>query len=182
VAKGQYIDTWLSDKRWRREASFSKSRYVRSRNDDKVYQLAEGEDAGLLGIVMRLMEPIPAIDTFVESDWRIRRDTVNGTPAVRVLSGYESPDGKLDAEQARGYWFDDTGSLLKTYFNGIETQRSEFQEFAGVRIARRVDVLKDGKLAMKIRVTEISPAENVPATTFELKGHEWTRAFTAEMR
>jgi len=179
---GRYEDTWLSDTQWRREVSFAKSTYVRSRNGDKLYQFANGEDAGLLRLVMRLMEPIPAIDTFVESDWRIKHDSVNGLRTVRVLAGYESPEGKLDPEQARGYWFDDSGLLVKTYFDGIESQRSEFEGFAGVKIAHRIDILKDGNLGMRIRVTEVSPAGAVPPKTFEVKGHEWTRAFTAEVR
>jgi hypothetical protein len=182
VAKGQYEDTWLSDSQWRREVWFGKSRYVRSRNGNKAYQSADGEDAGLLRLVMKIMEPIPAIDTFVESDWRIRRDTVNGVRTVRVLAGYESPEGKLDPEQARGYWFDDTGLLVKTYFNGIETQRLEFEDFAGVKTARHIDVSKDGKLAIRIHVTDVTPAGTIPGKTFEVKGHEWTRAFTAEVR
>jgi len=182
VSKGQYEDTWLNDTEWRREVTFAKSRNVRSRNGDKTYQFADGEDSGLLRLVMKIMEPIPAIDTFVESDWRIKRDTVNGVRTVRVLAGYESPEGKLDPEQARGYWFDDTGLLVKTYFSGIETQRSEFGEFAGVAIAHRIDVLKDGNLGMRIRVTDVSPAGAIPPKTFEVKGHEWTRAFTAEVR
>jgi len=182
VGKGQYEDTWLSATQWRREVSFVKSRYVRSRNGERTYQFADGEDAGLLRLVMRIMEPIPAIDTFVESDWRIKRDTVSGIRTVRVLAGYESPEGKLDSEQARGYWFDDAGSLIKTYFDGIETQRSQFEDFGSIQVARRVDVLKDGKLALIIRVTGVAPAGTIPAKTFELKGHEWTRAFTAEVR
>ena len=44
------------------------------------------------------------------------------------------------------------------------------------------DVLKDGNLGMRIRVIEVSPAGSIPAKTFEVKGHEWTRAFTAEAR
>jgi hypothetical protein len=182
IEKGRYEDTWLSETQWRREAWFGKSRYVRSRNGDKAYQFADGEDAGLLRLVMKIVEPIPAIDTFVESDWRIKRDTLNGVRTVRVLAGYESPEGKLDPEQARGYWFDDTGLLVKTYFDGIETQRLEFEDFAGVKAARRIDVLKNGKLAMRIRVTEMTSAGTIPAKTFEVKGHEWTRAFTAEVR
>jgi hypothetical protein len=182
VSKGQYEDTWLSDTQWRREVSFAKSRYVRSRNGDKTFQFADGEDSGLLRLLMKVLEPIPAIDTFVESDWRIKRDTVNGVRTVRVLAGYESPEGKLDPEQARGYWFDDTGLLVKTYFTGLETQRFDFEEFAGVKIAHRIDVLKDGNLGLRIRVTEVSPAGAISAKTFEVKGHEWTRAFTAEVR
>ncbi len=108
VEKGQYEDTWMSPTQWRREVSFAKSHCVRSRNGEKRYQLAEGPDAGLLQLVMRITEPIPAADTFVESDWRIKRDVVNHVKTIRVLAGYESPEGKLDAQQARGYWFDDT--------------------------------------------------------------------------
>ncbi len=182
MAKGQYEDTWLSDTQWRREVLFAKSRYVRSRNGDKAYQFADGDDAGLLRLVMKMLEPIPAIDTFTESDWRIKRDTVNGVRTVRVLAGYESPEGKLDPEQARGYWFDETGLLVKTYFGGIETERSEFEDFAGVKIARLIDVRKDGNLGMRIRVTDTSLVGKIPAKAFELKGHEWTRAFTAEAR
>ena len=181
ISKGQYEDTWLSDGQWRREVSFAKSRYVRSRNRDKTYQFADGEDSGLLRLVMKIMEPIPAIDTFVESDWRIKRESVNGVRTVRVLAGYESPEGKLDAEQARGYWFDDSGLLMKTYFGGIETQRFECKDFAGVEIAHRIDVLKDGNLGMRIRVIEVSPAGSISTKSFEVKGHEWTRAFTAEV-
>jgi hypothetical protein len=99
-----------------------------------------------------------------------------------VLAGYESPEGKLDPEQARGYWFDDSGLLLKTYLSGIETDWSGFEDFAGTKVARQINVLKDGKLAIRIRVTEVIPAGTVSASTFELKGHQWQRAFTAEDR
>ncbi len=182
IEKGQYEDTWLSDTRWRREAWVGKSRYVRSRNGHKTYQLAEGPDAPILRFVLKAMEPIPAIDTFTESDWRIKRDTLDGVRTIRVLTGYESPEGKLDPEHVRGYWFDDTGLLVKTYFQGLETQRSDLEDFSGVKIARRIDVLKDGHLAMKVRVTEATRTGPLPAKTFEVHGHEWTRAFTDEVR
>lgn len=182
VEKGSYEDTWLSDSQWRREASFGKSRYVRSRNGDKRYLLAEGPDASLLQLVLKMTEPIPAIDTFTESDWKIKRDKVGGVNTIRVLTGYESPDGELDPEHARGYWFDDTGRLVKTYFMGIETQRSDFEDFGGVEIAHRIEVLHDGELGMLIRITQLSAAGTAPANTFELRGHEWTRAFTEEVR
>jgi hypothetical protein len=182
IAKGHYEDTWLSDTEWRREAWFASSHYVRSRNGEKTYQLAEGPDAPLLRFLFRVMEPIPAADTFVESDWRIKRDSVHQVQTVRVLSGYESPSGQLDPEHARGYWFDSNGLLVKTYFNGIETMRSQFADFAGVTIARKIEVLKDAKVAMQIDVTEVNPAAPAPEQTFDVHGHEWTRAFTDEAR
>jgi len=182
VQTGRYEDTWQSTSQWRREAWFGKSHYVRSRNGDKAYQFAEGPDSGLLQLVFRVLEPIPAIDTFVESDWRMRRDTLNGSRTVLVLSGYQSPQGELDPEQARGYWFNDDGLLVKTHFSGIETLRSDFEDFGGVKIPHQIDVLKDGNLGMLIRVKEISRADTLPDKSFEVPGHEWTRAFTDQVR
>jgi len=178
IEKGRYEDTWLSDLQWRREAWFGDSHLVRSRSDEKRYRVSEGQHAGLLQTVFRMLEPIPASDTFHESDWRMNRDPVNESPAVRVLTGYESPDGKLDPVQVRGYWFDDSGLLLKTHFGGIETRRSDFAAFGGVKVARSIDVFRDGNLLMRIRVTEIGPADNVPDSRFKLPGHEWERIFT----
>lgn len=181
-AKGRYEDTWLSDSRWRREIWFENSHYVRSRDGDKQYQLAEGLEVGLLELVLRIIEPIPALATFQESDWRIKRETISEIRAVRVLAGYESPEGKLDPEQARGYWFDDNGLLLKTFFNGIESRRSDFQDFAGIKFSHHVEVLKEGHLAIRISVTEVTSPGEVPAKTFELKGHSSERTFTSEVR
>ena len=182
VQTGRYEDTCISASQWRREAWFGNSRFVRARNGDKWYQFGEGPESALLQLVFRVLEPIPATDTFVESDWRIKRDSVNGILTVRVLSGYESPEGELDPEQARGYWFNDDGLLVKTHFGGIESLRSDFEDFDGVKVARQIDILKDGKLRMLIRVKEISHADLVPDETFEVPGHEWTRAFTDQVR
>jgi hypothetical protein len=180
--RGRYEDTWVSKTKWRREAWFGTSHYVRSRNEEKSYQLAEGPDAALLRTILKITEPIPALDTFVESDWRIKRDVVNNNPTVRVLTGYESPEGKLDVQHARGYWFDGTGQLVKTYFSGMETVRSEFVDFDGVAIARSMDVLKDGLTVIQINVTAVESTPPARAQGFEISGHEWVPAFTDEAR
>jgi hypothetical protein len=179
---GTYTDTWISDRQWRREAVLGSSRVVRSRNGDKLYLIADGPDAALLRIVLLDMEPIPALDTFVESDWRIKRDTVDGITTIRVARGYESPDGVPDAKQFNGYWFDKTGQLVKTYKNGLETRLANFVDFNGVSVARRVDILSGGKLGMQIDVTDIGPAGTVDPGLFVLQGHEWVRQFTPEVR
>lgn len=182
VEEGQYVDTWKSDDSWRREASIGKSRYVRARHGEMRYQWAEGPDVGLLRLVLKVMEPIPAMDTFVESDWKIKRDTVNGMKTIRVLTGYESPKGELDPEHARAYWFDERGLLVKTCFMGVETQRSEFEALGGTQVAHQIKVLSSGRPGMLIRVTQVSPVDSVSSNTFELPGHEWTRSFTDEAR
>jgi hypothetical protein len=127
-------------------------------------------------------EPIPAIDTFVESDWRIKSDTVDGMKTVRVLTGYESPDGTLDPEHARGFWFDTNGNLVKAFFQNLETRRSAFQDFNGAEVAHEIRVFQNNQLAVFIQVNQLSTAVPEPSKTFEMRGHEWTRAFTAEVR
>ena len=74
------------------------------------------------------------------------------------------------------------GYSLRLISRGLETQRSDLEDFSGVKIARRIDVLKDRHLAMKIRVIEVNPTGPLPPKTFEVHGHEWTRAFTDEVR
>ena len=184
LEEGQYVDTWKGDDDWRREATIAKSRYVRARHGETRYLLAEGPDAAVLGAILKVMEPIPALDTFVESDWRINRDTmaVAGVNTIRVLAGHETPAGVLDPEQARGYWFDEKGRLLKTFFRGIETRRSDFQEFGDFQIAHTIAASHNGVVLLVIRVTDISPAPAAPDNIFQLKGHEWRRAFTDEVR
>ena len=182
VQTGQYEDTWLSDSKWRREVTFGSSHYARARNGKKTYLLAEGPDAKWLAFVLQVIEPIPAMDTFVESDWRIRSDDLRGLKTVRILTGYESPDGSLDSERARGFWFDQTGNLVQTFFRGLESRRTDIQDFGSVKVAHRVDVMQKTSLAMRIQVTGISLAGPIPDETFELKGHEWNRSLTAEVR
>lgn len=182
VQDGQYTDTWKSDQEWRREATIGKSRCIRSRHGDTRYQWFEGPDGAMLRLVLRLMEPIPTMDTFIESDWRINRETLDGVNTIRVLAGYESPDGVLDPQQARAYWFDENGRLLKTYFIGIETRRLSFADVDGAQLAREIRVYQKTALAMLIRVTDITAPGPLPDNTFEVPGHKWNRSFTDEER
>lgn len=182
VENGEYVDTWKSAIEWRREARIGNSEHVRTQNGEKRYELAKGPDVALLRFVFRVIVPIPAADTFVESDWKIRRDQVDGANTIRVLAGYESPAGVLDTTQARAYWFDDTGRLVKTYFTATETQRSDFEDFNGAQVAQLIKVFQKNTLVMVIRVTQVSAAKDVPDKILELHGHGWQRAFTSEMR
>jgi hypothetical protein len=78
-----------------------------------------------------------------------------------VLAGYESPEGELNPVPARGFWFDENGRLVKTFFAGLESRRLEFQEFGGVQIAHKITLLNEGQLAMLIRVADPAPAETI---------------------
>lgn len=65
---------------------------------------------------------------------------------------------------------------------GVETRRSEFEDFQGAAIAHRIEVLKDGTEEFTIHVTNVSQAGTVNESAFDLPGHEWNRAFTDEVR
>jgi hypothetical protein len=182
VQTGRYEDTWVSATEWKREAWLSVSHFVKSQSGDKHYVLAEGQESRLLGMVMQFLEPIPAEDTMTESDWRIRRDTVDGVKTIRVFRGPEGPKGELEPGKSEGFWFDEAGHLVKCYTAGLEIRPSSQLDYESVQVARHIDVLKDGRVGMQISVKEIVPADPAAAKDFKLKGHEWQRAFTAEAR
>jgi hypothetical protein len=180
---GHYEDTWLEPGMWRREATFGASHVVRSRIGSKLYEVEEGPDVQLLLQIFKLTEPIPVADSLVESDWRIKSDIVDDARTIRVVSGYESADGKLDPEQARGYWFDTNGNLVKMYFPGMGVRLSNFADFQHVHVAQQIDVFHDSDPAMHIHITGVIPANDMlPKTVFEMKGHEVSKLYDSEAR
>jgi hypothetical protein len=182
VVTGRYEDTWFSPTEWKREAWFGSSHLVRAQEGDTHYLLSEGPEDKLLRLVMNIVEPIPASDTMTESDWRIRRDPVNGVDAVRVFRGPEGANGELDPAQSQGYWFARSGELIKTYMQGIEILPLQVESYAGVPTPRTITALKDGKVDLRFTVKDIGAADPAAAKHLQLKGHEWQRAFTAETR
>jgi hypothetical protein len=182
VETGTYTDTWLSDKQWRREADFAKSRFVRSRNGKKRYRLDEGPDAALLQFVLTAMEPLPLADWLHEGDWRVEHVQADGVPLVRVATGRENPDGTPDPKDFNGFWFDGTGQLVKTYSNRLETRRQKFADFNGIQVARVVEVLTGSMVGMRINVTELAPAGSVDTHMFTIKHHDWDGPYTPEVR
>jgi hypothetical protein len=182
VQSGRYEDTWVNANEWKREAWFGSSHLVKSQSGEKYYVLAEGPESGMLKMVMQVLEPIPAVDTMTESDWRIQRDIVDGVKTIRVFRGPEGPNGELEPGKSQGFWFDDAGHLVRTYTSGFEIRPSNQASYETVQVAKQIDVLKDGKVGMRIIVSEIGPADPAAARGFKMKGHEWQRAFTAEVR
>ena len=182
VVTGRYEDTWFSTTQWKREAWVGTSHLIRSQVGDNHYVLSEGPEAGLLRLVMLFVEPIPADDTMTESDWRISHDVVNGVNAIRVIRGPENPDGDIKPGESNAYWFDETGQLIRSYTLGLDIRPLEIQAYDGVKVARRIEVIKEGKLALLLSIKELGPADETVRKTFVLKGHEWQRAFTAEQR
>ena len=182
IQKGGYEDTWVSNTQWRREAWIEGGRLQRSRSGDDYYLLAEGQNAPSLRFVLKALEPIPDMASFVESDWRIRREMISGQRAIRVASGREADDGRLDP-QSRGYWFDESGNLLQSHCAGYEIRQSDFAEFGSVKLARHILVnSSDGALAMDLHIKKIEPSEQKAPQHFVLKGHKWDHNFTDEAR
>ena len=182
VTTGTYTDTWVSDKQWRREADFGKSRFVRSRDGKKLYRLDEGPDAALLQFVLTAMEPLPSTGSVRDSGWQVKRVQADGSTQVRVANGHENRDGTPDPNDFNGFWFDKTGQLVKTLSDGLETRRSKFADFNGIKVARLVEVLTKGMVGMQINVTELGPADSVDSHIFTIKHHDWDGPYTSEKR
>ena len=87
IEKGDYEDTWIDAEHWRREAHFSGSRYIRSQEGEKHYQMEEGKSVGLLRILFKFMEPIPDPETSYEADWKVRPAELNGRNVIRLARG-----------------------------------------------------------------------------------------------
>lgn len=181
VQQGQYTDTWLSASQWCREATLDKSRFARCHNGDRWYLLSQGDHAQILQIVLKAIEPLPTIDTFVESDWRIDRQVVDGASLIRIASGHESADGVLDP-QSRGIWIDANGLPIRCHFRGLDVINSQFKDFDGVQVARQVRIFAKGKLALQIHVIQVESPVDLSAAVFTLSGHDWKREFTDESR
>jgi len=182
VQTGRYVDTWMSATEWKREAWIGSSHLVRTMTGEKNYLISEGPNAALLRLVMGFIEPIPSVETMTESDWRIKRETINGTKTIRVFRGPEGPNGELDPGYSNGYWFDEQGRLVKSYTQGFEINQLNVEAYNGVDLARQIDVLQGGKLVMRVVVKEIGPTDAEAAKDFKLKGHESQHIFTAETR
>jgi hypothetical protein len=182
VQSGRYQDTWLKEDQWRREAWLGPSHLVRTQDGEKHYVLAESGEERLLRVVMLILEPLPADDTMRESDWRIRRDTLNGAQVVRVYRGPEGPNGELEPGKSQVYWFDASGHLVKSFVAGAEVLPAEAAAYDGVHVARQINVMSDGKVTMHIVVKDLGPPDPEASKTLTLKGHEWQRAFTPEAR
>ena len=72
---------------------------------------------------------------------------------------------------------------------GIAIRRLKFEDFDGIQVARRIDVMKDGQLAMEIRVIEVTPAGTVSPEIFKLRRrlsvsyrshHDWKGTITTD--
>lgn len=182
VEAGHYQDVWANATHWRREVWLGKSHLVRAENGEKRYRLEDGPDVGILRLVLHVMEPIPAIDTFVEPDWKVKRQEVNGVPAVRVAAGPEDATGKMEEGNSRAFWFDADGRLLQAITSGVQIGRINFTSFDGSQVAQLIEVRVKNGLAMQLRVNSLQLGSGEPTDGFVIKGHEYTRAFTDEVR
>ena len=158
---------------------------VRSLDGDQHYLLLEGKNAGTARLVLTIVEPIPAGDTMTESDWRLKYDTVDGIPALRVMRGDETSGVPLDPQKNNVYWFDAQGHLLQAYDSKLAIRYLKPADFAGMSVPREIVVRTSSVgVALKLTVDELSGVDpaSLPKNEFKVGGYEWKRQFTAEVR
>ena len=72
--------------------------------------------------------------------------------------------------------------MNRNNFQGLEARRSDFQPFGDTQVAHRIVVRQDGRIGLIIQLTGMSKPDAISDNTFELRGHDWTRAFTDQVR
>ncbi|WP_263369119.1 energy transducer TonB [Edaphobacter dinghuensis] len=182
VMTGQYQDTWANATHWRREARLGESYLVRTEDGEDRYGLESGPDASVLSLLLHVMEPIPAIDTFVESDWKIKKQEVNGIKTIRIAVGPEDAAGRMEEGNSRAFWFDEDGKLIQAITSGAQINRSDFASFDGSQVAQLIDIRVKNTLTIRLHVDSLQLGNSLPTDKFIVKGHLYTRAFTDEVR
>ncbi len=180
---GRYTDSWQDAVHWRREATFGASHVIRTRDGEKFYQQTDGPDAKLLATLFYMMEPIPdASDGFAESDWRMRREELNGVKVVRMAVGSDEDIANMAQGFAKAFWFDDDSRLIRAMVASLQIDRSNFTHFNGTQVARNIDIRSKNGFVMQIRVIGVDAAVDFPKDEFKLSGHEYPHNFTPEVR
>jgi hypothetical protein len=184
LATGRYEDTFVDLTHWRREAWVGTSHLVRTRDGNHRYLDAEGPDASVLLMVLRVTEPLPDNDTLDDSVWVIRHDTVGDIPTIRLAYGPETPSGDLVPGEGQGFWFDAQGKLLRAVTGGVDILRSDFMPFNGTQVAQTSVVrVTGGGVAMRVRVGSVDAlTSHPPEWDFVIAGHEWKPPVGDDMR
>jgi hypothetical protein len=183
TVNGTYTDTWKDAQHWKREAVCDGGRVDRSQDGDQQYLWVDGPQGGLARLVMTAVEPLPAGDTMTESDWRLRREMVDGVSTLRVTRGEVD---HANPKTSNGYWFDESGRLVQAYASKLALSYSGYRPVAEGAVPTTIAgrVAAGGTVVMQIDLEEPVPlsAATLGKNSFRVPGHEWKRQFTAEVR
>ena len=156
IAKGTYRKIWLAPRRWKREVQIGEEQITVSRDQDRVQISKSGKAKTALMLLRLMIDPIPEERTMVESDWRMKREMLEGTNTIRVASCYKSTEGVPDPEHFRGFWFATDGSLRQAYVLNKRVMYRAQMPFGEKVIPHEMRIYQNNALVGLIRLSSIS--------------------------
>ncbi len=167
---GVYDEIWESPTKWRREATLTGIRVIEARDGQNLYRKIHGSDFSprrIDDLLDAMAGRLVGTESFHEADWRQGMVKFGGVDLLRVLRGYESPEGELDPVHATAYWLDPaTGLLRADYQMSTTATYNGFKEWNGKQVPRRIDMTENDTKSLQIEIDRIEEAANVPDSTF----------------
>jgi TonB family protein len=170
-ATGTYEETWLSPKKWRRQAQLGGVAVVESRSDDKFYRKVEGAefapraiDAFLDGIDGLFPGKEYAI---YEADWGQSAVQLDGVNMVRVARG--KVNEKNQPITGSAYWFDSAGLLSAAYVQPRTVMYRNYEAWNGKQVPRQMEILENWDVSMDASFDRIEPPTEASDSLFILE-------------
>jgi len=180
--KGTYEETWLSNKKWRKEVILGDVSLVEVRTEDAFYRVFPGKVAPRIAddVMESLSFNLPGDNgsDLHEPDWSSANVKLSNLPVLRLSNGYINPKGRPDATTLQYYIEEKTGNIRGRYHYSMLTVFNDLQTFNDKSVARKLTVVGGDVSRLEISIDTLEPASNVSDSLFQVSGKK--PVFTSE--
>jgi alpha-galactosidase len=165
--KGTYEETWLKVDRWRKQVTIGGVTVVETRIGEDHYQ--ERSDRGVGPLVDKVLSlfgaEFPGFAYYSpDTDWTMADVQFDNRPLLRVSMGPTENLG--EAMFPRAYFFDHDGLVYARTMSNEAITYSEFAEFSGKQVPRRIESRINGIRILTVRIDAIEKADDKPDSFF----------------
>ena len=158
TGNGTYEEWWQSKDLWRKEATLGDYKYVEIQNGEKntVYGSSDY-------IPLRLRQMLDAVliriapDTGIESDWKLKKKTLNHVELIVLSSDGLCGEGKQKAKCVTQDYLTPSGVLRIHIRDVIENLFNGLQRFHGLIVPREIVFASYGIPALTISINSLEP-------------------------
>ncbi len=174
LAKGNYEETWISPKKWRREVKLNDTTVLEVRTETAFYRTFPGKYAPCLAddIVDAISLNLPGDNgsDFHDPDWGVTEAKLANLPVLRLSAGYINPQGKPDPLASQFFVEEKTAALRGRYHYSAITIFNDLQPFGQKAVARKLIIVGGSAGKVEITIDTLEPATNVNEAIFTLVG------------
>jgi TonB family protein len=169
-ASGTYDELWASPEKWSIRVELGNLAVAKTRSGDKLFTKISGSafvPKQIDEFLDSLDMPFPRTDgSFIEGDWGHSAVRYKDLDLVRVARGRVNEQNQPIDGQA--YWFDSDGRLRAAFWDPRMTAYSDFVDWNGKQIPRRIEVSANGSRLLLTSIQEFEPLERVDDSLFVL--------------